>query len=62
MKFFRENLGLKLISVALALVLWLIVVNVSKPEIEDSCLAELQVENKDIFNADSKTWERPGQS
>lgn len=57
MKFFRENLGLKLISVALALVLWLIVVNVSKPEIEDSCLAELHVENKDIFNADSKTWE-----
>ena len=36
MKFFKENLILKLVSVVLALLLWLIVFNVSNPEQKES--------------------------
>ena len=36
MRFFKENLILKLVSVVLALLLWLIVFNVSNPEQKES--------------------------
>ncbi len=51
-----ENLVLKGISVVLAFVIWLMVVNVSKPEISDSKSVSLEVKNQNIFDADSKTW------
>lgn len=51
-----ENLALKGISLILAFVIWLMVVNVSKPEISDSKSVSLEVKNQNIFDADSKTW------
>ena len=38
MKFFKENIGLKLVSVVLALLLWLIVFNVSNVSNESHLL------------------------
>ncbi len=57
MKFFKENIGLKLVSVVLALLLWLIVFNVSNPEQKESRTVELQILNQDTFSAENKTWE-----
>ena len=57
MKFFKENLILKLVSVVLALLLWLIVFNVSNPEQKESRTVELQILNQDTFSAENKTWE-----
>lgn len=51
-----ENLSLKCISLILAFMIWLIVVNISKPEINDSKSVQLEVKNQNIFEADSKTW------
>ncbi len=55
-RFFTENLPLKGISLILAFMIWLIVVNVSKPEISDSKSVQLDVKNQNIFEEDSKTW------
>ncbi len=57
MKFLKANWGLKLISVFLALMLWLAVVNVSKPEITDSRTVELEILNQSVFESGSKAWE-----
>lgn len=57
MKLIKENWGIKLISLVLALVLWLIVVNVSKPEISDFRTVDLDIKNESIFEAESKSWE-----
>ena len=57
MRFFKENLILKLVSVVLALLLWLIVFNVSNPEQKESRTVELQILNQDTFSAENKTWE-----
>lgn len=55
-KFFTENLGLKVLSLIIAIFLWLLVINVSKPEITDTKTVTLTVLNQDAFDADSKTW------
>ena len=56
-RFFTENLGLKAGSVFIALVLWLIVVNVSHPEVTDTKTVPLEVENQSTFAAQNKSWE-----
>ena len=56
-RFFTENLGLKAISVMIALVLWLVVVNVSHPEVTDTKTVPLEVENQSTFAAQNKSWE-----
>ncbi|SFG57369.1 CdaR family protein [Oribacterium sp. WCC10] len=55
-RFFTENLSLKAVSLILAFVIWIMVVNVSKPEISDTKNVQLEVLNQDIFEEDSKTW------
>lgn len=55
-RFFTENLSLKGISLILAFMIWLMVVNISKPEISDSKSVQLDVKNQNIFEEDSKTW------
>ncbi|ETP73918.1 hypothetical protein UYO_0174 [Lachnospiraceae bacterium JC7] len=55
-RFFTENISLKCISIALAFVIWIMVVNVSKPETSDTKSVQLEVKNQTIFEEDSKTW------
>lgn len=55
-RFFTENLSLKCISIVLAFVIWIMVVNVSKPETTDTKSVQLEVKNQNIFEEDSKTW------
>lgn len=55
-RFFTENISLKCISIALAFVIWIMVVNVSKPETSDTKSVQLEVKNQNIFEEDSKTW------
>ncbi len=55
-RLFTENLALKGVSLILGFVIWLMVVNVSKPEISDSKSVPIEVKNQNIFEADSKTW------
>lgn len=57
MRLLRENWALKLVSLMLALLLWLVVVNVSKPEITDYRTVELEIRNQNVFEPDSKIWE-----
>lgn len=57
MRYLRENWGLKLISLLLAILLWLIVVNVSKPEISDYRTVDLDILNQGVFAAEGKAWD-----
>lgn len=56
-KYVFSNFGLKLLSIAMAFFLWLLVINVSKPEITDQKSVQLEVKNEDAFARDEKTWE-----
>ncbi len=55
--FFTENLPLKVLSLLVALLLWLLVVNVSHPEVTDTKTVPLEVENQSTFAAQNKSWE-----
>ena len=55
--FFTENLPLKVLSLLIALLLWLLVVNVSHPEVTDTKTVPLEVENLSTFAAQNKSWE-----
>lgn len=57
MRFLKNNPGLKLISVAISLIIWLVVINVSKPEVVQEQTVSLEVENQSAFDSESKTWE-----
>ncbi len=57
MRFLKNNPGLKLISVAISLIIWLVVINVSKPEVVREQTVSLEVENPSAFDSESKTWE-----
>ena len=50
-KAFRDNFSLKLLSFFLAILIWLIVVNVSRPEITRTQTVNLDIESTDTFNA-----------
>lgn len=51
-----RNLGLKAISAALAFVIWLMVVNISQPEVNGTQTVEIKVENADRLTAADKTY------
>ena len=57
MKLFKENTVLKVFSLFLALLLWLIVFNVSNPEQKGTKTVELNILNRDAFSSENKTWE-----
>lgn len=57
MRFLKNNPGLKLISVAVSLIIWLVVINVSKPEVVREQTLSLEVKNQSAFDSESKTWE-----
>lgn len=52
----NRNLALKAISVALAFIIWLLVVNISQPEVTGSQSVELQVRNADRLTSADKTY------
>ena len=57
-----NNLGLKLLSLFLAFFLWLLVVNVSNPEIERSKEVQVDIRNEGILTAAGQTYEIVGKS
>ena len=57
MKLIKENTVLKVFSLFLALLLWLIVFNVSNPEQKGTRTVELNILNRDAFSSENKTWE-----
>ncbi|MDO4265149.1 MAG: CdaR family protein [Eubacteriales bacterium] len=52
----NQNLALKAISVVLAFVLWLLVVNISQPEVTGTQTVEIQVRNADRLTSADKTY------
>lgn len=57
-----NNLGLKLLSIFLAFFVWLVVVNVSNPEVRRSRDVTLEIENAQVLAAAQKTYEISGKS
>ena len=55
MKLIKENTVLKVFSLFLALLLWLIVFNVSNPEQKGTRTVELNNFNRDAFSSENKT-------
>lgn len=56
-KFLTENLGLKILAIVLAVIVWVIAVNFSNPEITATKQVEVEVRNADIFENAGKTFE-----
>ena len=52
----KNNLTLKLLSLGLAFLIWLIVVNVSNPDIEMSVTVPIEVRNADVLTSADKTY------
>lgn len=52
-----NNLGLKILSVFLAFFVWLVVVNVSNPEVTRTKEVPLEIENEQILLAANRTYE-----
>ena len=53
---FRENNGLKLLSVVIAFIVWLSIVNVSNPEVRNTVTVNLEIRNADELEAAGKTY------
>lgn len=52
-----NNIGLKLVSAVLAVILWLVVVNIDNPQITVSFTATATIINEDIITGNDKTFE-----
>ncbi|MDR2023885.1 MAG: hypothetical protein LBQ71_11735 [Hungatella sp.] len=55
-----NNLGLKVASLVLAFAVWMAVVNISNPIIDDSQVVGIEVRNKDVLEAANLTYEIVG--
>ncbi|MBQ0145743.1 MAG: hypothetical protein KBS51_01305 [Lachnospiraceae bacterium] len=55
-----KNIGLKIASVIVAILVWMIVVNISNPEIKASKQVQIEVENDDVILNAGKTYELNG--
>jgi len=53
---FRVNIGLKVISVVIAFILWLVVVNVSNPEVTDAVTIDIDVNYADEMTNAGKSF------
>lgn len=58
--FLTKNIGLKIVSVIVAILVWMIVVNISNPEIKASKQIQVEVENEDVILNAGKTYEFTG--
>lgn len=54
--FFTKNIGLKILSIVLAVIVWVIAVNISNPEIKASKQVEVEIRNGDIIENAGKTY------
>ena len=52
-----KNIGLKIVSLVAAVILWAVVVNVSNPEIKATKQVTVEVRNDDIITSAGKTYE-----
>lgn len=59
-EFLTKNIGLKIASVIAAILVWMIVVNISNPEIKASKQVQIEVENDDVIINAGKTYELNG--
>ena len=59
-EFLTKNIGLKIASVIAAILVWMIVVNISNPEIKASKQVQIEVENDDVILNAGKTYELNG--
>ena len=57
-----NNMGLKLLSLFLAFFLWLLVVNVSNPEVERSREVQVEIVNEGTLTAAGQTYEIVGKN
>lgn len=57
-----NNLGLKILSIFVAFLVWLVVVNVSNPEVVRSKDVTLEIENEQVLLSAKKTYEISGKS
>lgn len=57
-----NNLGLKILSVFLAFFVWLVVVNVSNPEVTRTKEVPLEIENEQVLLAANRTYEISGKN
>lgn len=57
-----NNLGLKILSIFLAFFVWLVVVNVSNPEVVRSREVTLEIENEQVLTAAQRTYEISGKN
>lgn len=55
-----KNIGLKIVSLIVAILVWMIVVNISNPEIKASKTVQVDVENEDVILNAGKTYELAG--
>ncbi len=55
-----NNLGLKVASLVLAFAVWMAVVNISNPIIDDSQIVTVEVLNEDVLEASNLTYEIVG--
>ena len=53
---FTHNIALKLVSIGIAFMIWVMVVNISNPEITDNVTAELSVQYTDELTGIGKTY------
>ena len=51
-----HNLSLKLISVAVAFLIWLVIVNVSNPETKDAVTVEIGIRNESVLTSADKSF------
>lgn len=57
-----NNLGLKILSIFVAFLVWLVVVNVSNPEVVRSKDVTLEIENEQVLLSAKKTYEISGKT
>lgn len=59
-RFLTNNIGLKLLSILLGFVVWLVVVNISNPEVTASKQLQIDVINENVLTSIGKTYEFKG--
>ena len=55
-QFFQKNIGLKLISLVAAIILWLVVVNISNPEVKTSVSSPITVKHEEELTKNDKSY------
>ena len=56
-RFFRHNLGYKILALVLAVILWLVIVNIEDPEVTRTFTVAVEIENKNYLKDSNKLYE-----